>query len=707
MKKISLLSASVLLLAPVLTTFADGPADNSAANVRPVPPPGKLTVSEADRSSLEQGLKELQALITDVKKAQAKNPQLADLLPDVEIFYKSVDWALRYNYFNDAKEIKAAREQIEEGKKRATALKVGETPWTKQKGLVVRAYRSKIDGSIQPYGMVIPDGYSGAPTRMDFWIHGRGETLSELSFVDQRMKQVGQITPRNALVLHLYGRYCCANKIAGEVDLFEALAHAKKFYHIDEDRIVVRGFSMGGASAWQFGTHFASQWCAVNPGAGFAETPEFLNVFQNEDVSKIPSYQKKLWHLYNSSEYALNLANCPTIAYSGEIDKQKQAADVMERELKKEGLDMLHIIGPQTAHKIHPDSLVEIERRLAEITRLGRDATPREVHFTTWTLRYNQMAWITVDGMGEEWQRARVDARLNPIVESSRIWSASTTSSGQSGVATTEHNGRENNREIEIHTQNVTAMTLNFESGHCPLDLFQPARVVIDGTALPLGKPKLDRSFVAHLVKNKEKWEVAKTAEGGATLAKRHGLQGPIDDAYWDAFLYVTPTGPALNPAVDQWVKSELPRAVREWQKQFRGDAPQKKDNEINDADIKNNNLILWGDPSSNAVLKKIAAQLPIKWTADAIEVSGHRYGAGEHVPLLIYPNPLNHEHYVVINSGITYREYDYLNNARQVPKLPDWAIVNLSEAPNAITPGKVVSAGFFDEKWMLKGEDK
>jgi len=64
------------------------------------------------------------------------------------------------------------------------ALKAGEAPWTKQKGLVVRAYRSKIDGSIQPYGMIVPDSYSGAATRMDFWIHGRGETLSELSFVD-------------------------------------------------------------------------------------------------------------------------------------------------------------------------------------------------------------------------------------------------------------------------------------------------------------------------------------------------------------------------------------------------------------------------------------------------------------------------------------------------------------------------------------------
>jgi len=49
---------------------------------------------------------------------------------------------------------------------------------------------------------------------MDFLDPRRGETLSELSFVDQRMKQMGQIVPPSAIVLHLYGRYCCTNKFA-------------------------------------------------------------------------------------------------------------------------------------------------------------------------------------------------------------------------------------------------------------------------------------------------------------------------------------------------------------------------------------------------------------------------------------------------------------------------------------------------------------
>ena len=69
----------------------------------------------------------------------------------------------------------------------------------------------------------------------------------------------------------------------------------------------------------------------------------------------------------------------------------------------------------------------------------------------------------------------------------------------------------------------------------------------------------------------------------------------------------------------------------------------------------------------------------------------------------VIYPNPLNPEKYVVLNSSFTYREYDYLNNARQVPKLPDWAVIDLTTPPDARWPGKIAAADFFGEKWELK----
>ena len=52
---------------------------------------------------------------------------------------------------------------------------------------------------------------------------------------------------------------------------------------------------------------------------------------------------------------------------------------------------------------------------------------------------------------------------------------------------------------------------------------------------------------------------------------------------------------------------------------------------------------------------------------------------------------------------SFTYREYDYLNNARQTPKLPDWAVVDIRTPVSSRYPGKIEAAGFFDEAWQFK----
>jgi hypothetical protein len=391
----------------------DGPKDNIPDKVRQIPPPG-IALSPADRAELAAGAEALHQDIVAARRALKGTPALLDLLPDVEVYYHAVRYALTYNEFFKAAEIPVARKLLEQGRERVRMLREGKTPWTAATGLVVRGYVSKIDGSVQPYGLVVPESYRpGTATRhrLDLWFHGRGETLSELKFINDRQKSPGPFTPRDTFVLHPYGRYCNANHFAGEVDTFEALEHVRRHYPIDENRLVVRGFSMGGAACWHFAVHHAGLWAAAAPGAGFSETPDFLTVFQKETLQ--PTwYEKKLWHMYDCTDYALNLFNCPTVAYSGEKDSQKQAADVMERAMAAEGLKLVHIIGPGTGHSYHPAAKREIDRRIDASAAKGRDPVAKSVRFTTWTLRYNRMLWVTIDGMEEHWQRASVDAEI-------------------------------------------------------------------------------------------------------------------------------------------------------------------------------------------------------------------------------------------------------------------------------------------------------
>jgi hypothetical protein len=167
-----------------------------------------------------------------------------------------------------------------------------------------------------------------------------------------------------------------------------------------------------------------------------------------------------------------------------------------------------------------------------------------------------------------------------------------------------------------------------------------------------------------------------------------------------DSFVFVRPTGQPMVSGVASWVTAEQTRAISEWRRHFRGEPQVKDDSAVTDADVASSNLVLWGDPGSNKVLARILDRLPLKWTADNVLVGGASYPAATHVPLLIYPNPLNPKKYVVINSGFTYREYDYLNNAREISKLPDWTVVDTTTPPGARFPGKIVNADFFDEQW-------
>jgi hypothetical protein len=174
-----------------------------------------------------------------------------------------------------------------------------------------------------------------------------------------------------------------------------------------------------------------------------------------------------------------------------------------------------------------------------------------------------------------------------------------------------------------------------------------------------------------------------------------------------DSFIFVRPTGKAAHESVGKWASEELERAIEHWRRHFRGETRVKDDKDVTDDDMAHANLVLWGDPASNQLLARIADKLPISWQADKIVAGEQEFPADQHALIAIYPNPLNPKRYVVLNSSFTFREFAYLNNARQVAKLPDWAIIDLTIPADGLWPGKVAAADFFDEGWRLKPPHK
>lgn len=154
------ISLLCLLAAPF--ALADGPKDNLPDQVRPIPPPG-IKIADADRAELEKGVAALGQEIESLRDALKNKPALLELLPDVQVYHKAVDWALRYDEIFKPQEVAIARDFLKRGSERAQALREGKSPWTTQTGLVVRGYRSKTSASFPRDVRRRSDAWSAAP----------------------------------------------------------------------------------------------------------------------------------------------------------------------------------------------------------------------------------------------------------------------------------------------------------------------------------------------------------------------------------------------------------------------------------------------------------------------------------------------------------------------------------------------------------------
>lgn len=617
---------------------------------RLIPPEG-IEVPEDELQGIRAGLAEAEKEYEAVKGHA--------LAADAEVFLKSVRYALLHGEFYKKGDVEKVEKVLAEGARRVAALKKGETPWTVQRGLVVRGYRSEIDGSAQPYGLEIPEGLDlSKPARLYVWLHGRGDKTTDAHFIAERMAKAGQFPFEDGIVVHPFGRQCIGWKSAGEIDVLDVVDEVDAQYGIDRGRVALMGFSMGGAGAWHIGAHYAERWAAVHAGAGFAETARYTKLKEEDYPSET---EQLMWRLYDVPNYARNLLNVPVIAYSGEEDKQIQAALVMEEALKEQGLVLPHVIGKGMGHKYDEAGKKAVMEFVRITMNRRRDPLPKKVHLQTRTLRYPSMHWVKVTGMVEPYGDTRVDAVL-----------------GDDGV-------------VRVKTANVSALELN-RKGMKSLELDDESRLFL--------KEEGDFPVPVQLVRGKVGWEFGVPPEGN----KKPGLQGPIDDAFMEPFLVVVPDGKSVMPAFDRWVEFEVAHLEKRWRELFRGDLRMKKASEVTEEDIATYHLVAFGDGGSNSLINKMLRTerlaKVIGMGRDTLWLRGKVYDGESLVPLLIQPNPLNPNKYLVLNSGPTFREDHDKTNSMQNPKLGDWAVIDIQTPPNGSVAGKVVASGVFGPDW-------
>lgn len=621
--------------------------------------------SAAEIKQIQGRLDELSAKLRDLRARRVND----SLLADVEIFQEAARWILTFPEEFSRKEMVASTLGVlAQGFERAAQLMEGKSPWTAQKGRVIRGYRSEVDGSVQPYRLTIPAEYDGSRAfPLDVIEHGRYVTRYEVEFISA-FERRGPDRPHlpGTIQIELFGRGNNAFHWPGEADIFEGIAAVSKAYNVDPDRVALRGFSMGGAGVWHSALHHPGLWASVEAGAGDTESHRM------RVLPDLAPHQQAMCRIFdNTYEWMLNAFNMPFVGYVGEIDGSFAKHVAARRQLAQEGFhfegvsfttglrvteapSIVFFVAPNTPHATDPEFRKRMDLIHLENLSRGRQS-PDHLRFLTYTTRYNRSHWATLDGLEKHYERAEINAKR----------SADRT---QYDIAT-----KNLTRLILRETQRLSALKLDGQ----PVSVVKPAPEIV-------------------LEKTGGVWRQAQLAEP-AGLRKRHGLQGPIDDAFLEPFLIVRPTGTPWNPAANRQALQILERFDRQYQLAFRGHMRMKDDKDVTAEDFEKYHVVLFGDPGSNRWIAKLDGNLPLGWNKESVTLGAQRFAAAEVLPAFIYPNPLNPSRYVVVNSGITANWEDWAGDF-STPQYGDFAILRTSEKE---VPD-VAYAGIFDEAWKL-----
>ena len=288
-------------------------------------------------------LKQIQEKTEQLRKAVAalKEKKIPDdVLVEVEIYLKAAENIVRFEEWLHANSVKWTLQTLDQGLERAKQAEGGKAVWRDAPGKwVVRAYRSSIDDSIQPYAVLLPHDYGKDPKkkwRLDIVLHGRDASLTEAKFIathDGTAKEPRRIGTTSNSNHTAAGTTPTAGRARRDVS--DALWAFVEWMRVGEFLGQATCRCQTGCTPWVldgWGWNLASRTAPPDSvlrdrtGAGFTTTHGYIANLPK----KLPEYQEKCLRIYDAVDYAENAFNVPIVAYSGEKDAQKKAADNIE-----------------------------------------------------------------------------------------------------------------------------------------------------------------------------------------------------------------------------------------------------------------------------------------------------------------------------------------------------------------------------------------
>jgi hypothetical protein len=573
---------------------------------------------------------------------------------------------------------------LEAHTKRAEALldglRAGVDAYASQKGIAYRAYRSPLDGRLVPYVAFVPRVIErGKPLPVVFVAHGKnrlpehalrtlvGEPPDDKMTLSYAAHHLPHMPEQGALLVAPWGYGDAGVQPVAEHDLLRVLDELRASYPVDESRVSLTGYSMGGTLSFVAPLHHPDRFAAAAPLCGY---PNLLDYRSVSSVDKRP-WERALLEKEYIVRYADNGLHLPLHVIHGGLDVPGRSKVVVDR-YRELGQSVIFDVPKEAEHDVWTDGY-ENGRMVHWLTRRRRPEAPEHVRLVSGEYRYDRAYWVRIVSFDDASrpEPAHVEARWKPAES-----------------------------ELALELEGVRVLELD-------LTRLEPAAT--GPVTITIAETKLSATPGArvYLVKEAGSYTVSER-EPSLEGHKRHGQSGPLDDVQFTPVTIVVGTqDPTLTDAY---------RLVAEHLRSLGGTAelryPVVDDTSVNDAELDGRSVILLGTPEQNLLTRAIASALPARFERGALTIAGARHEGEELATSFIAPRPLGFEGertkqrhatgYVVVHAASSARAALAI---RMLPRfLPDWVVYDASLARQKggllFDQRPVRAGGFFSERW-------
>lgn len=568
----------------------------------------------------------------------------------------------------------------------------------------VTTYRSVVDGSVQPYSVLLPTSYD--PTivyPLIMLLHGAHVT-------DWGQNIIAYDPKEWAIQVAVHDRGNNRYRDIGQVDLDEVMLDVKRRYRIDENRISLSGHSMGGYGTWFQSTRRPDLWASVSPQAGYADYFLYHPAMRDAgEGAPRRRFQNQLLTGWSPLTFAENLLHVPVYIVHGAKDDNVSVehSRKMAARLGELHYNYVYDENPEGGHWWGPRGKyygVEVVDKPPIWTffqkHRQRVVAPRRVVYSTDNLHYRKAYWVQIDELDTANQLARIEAEVtapNTIAVHLSNIRQFTLRLGDRLV------DKELPLSITINDQPVFRDQLPV-SAQVTLHRREDGRYIqlYDDVDLHIANERAADDYGRIAAELEKGGQIARTFPiSAAPLRKSAQLYGPVIDAFNTPFLIVVGTmgRDAKSIELNEAARRAAEALAREWMGRAYGIAEIKRDTELAPEDINSRNLILFGNASTNRLIAQINNELPIKFASTGIVAGNQALTGDDSGIVLIRPNPLNPKRYVVIVGGTTPASFTTAARLR-FTDLPDYVLFD-----RRTLAGKdvnFVGGGFFDKFWRL-----